>query len=190
EPKLIREVYSVRILGQQFDTNERQFEAGTALQLTCTGQIGSDPSATIRWCAKTAVAQSFTGLPQTPVHSQPSPSGCQFTRSSTITYNLTSSDTYTQFLCESGHSGLCGTGTARQYVNITLESPGLQQSESNACSTELPALVPVLGSISTLLLLLCVGLVMFIIVLKHDIKNGMCCFQRSELVCIYQTLYL
>ncbi|XP_062613809.1 uncharacterized protein LOC134275552 [Saccostrea cucullata] len=66
QPKLI-ERPSVRILGQQFDTNERQFEVGAALQLTCTGQIGSDPSATIRWCAKTAGAQSFTGLPQTPL---------------------------------------------------------------------------------------------------------------------------
>ncbi|XP_062589893.1 uncharacterized protein LOC134251491 isoform X2 [Saccostrea cucullata] len=126
QPTVI-EMPRVRILGEQFDTNERQFDVGTALQLTCIGQIGSDPSATIRWCAKTAGAQSFTGLPQTPIHSQASTSGCQYTRTSTITYNLTSSDTYTQFLCESGSSGLCGTGTAIQYFNITLTlSPNLQ----------------------------------------------------------------
>ncbi|XP_062609449.1 uncharacterized protein LOC134271230 [Saccostrea cucullata] len=124
---IVIEMPRVRILGEQFATNERQFEVGTGLQLTCTGQIGSDPSATIRWCAKTAGAQSFTGLPMTPVHSQPSPSGCQYTRSSTVTYNLTSADTYTQFLCESGSSGLCGTGTVIQYLNITLTlSPNLQ----------------------------------------------------------------
>ncbi|XP_062566944.1 uncharacterized protein LOC134229220 [Saccostrea cucullata] len=114
------EMPGVRIFEQQFDTNERQFEVGTALQLTCTGQIGSDPSGTIRWCAKTGSAQSFTGLPKTPLHSQSSPSGCQYTRSSTITYNLTTSDIYTQFLCESGYSGLCGTGTAEQSLNTTL----------------------------------------------------------------------
>ncbi|XP_065930409.1 uncharacterized protein [Magallana gigas] len=40
--------------------------------------------------------------------------------SSTITYNLTSQDTFTRFLCESGETGLCGTGTAIQYVNISI----------------------------------------------------------------------
>ncbi|XP_061187009.1 uncharacterized protein LOC133195162 [Saccostrea echinata] len=44
QPNII-EIPRVRILGEQFDTNERQFEVGTALQLTCTGKIGRDPSA-------------------------------------------------------------------------------------------------------------------------------------------------
>lgn len=74
---------------------------------------------TIRWCAKKANDLSFTGLAQTPIHSEASPSGCQYTRSSTITYNLTSADTFTRFLCESGDTGLCETGTAIQYVNIS-----------------------------------------------------------------------
>ncbi|XP_061189147.1 uncharacterized protein LOC133197236 isoform X2 [Saccostrea echinata] len=116
------EMPTVRILGEFSNTPSRQFPVGTAIQLTCTGQIGSDASATIRWCAKKSQDFTFTGLPQTPVHSEASPSsGCQYTRSSTITYNLTSDDTYTQFLCESGYSGLCETGTAKQYLNITLE---------------------------------------------------------------------
>ncbi|XP_056010947.1 uncharacterized protein LOC125678643 isoform X10 [Ostrea edulis] len=120
QPTLI-EMPQVRILGEFSNTAQRQFTVGTALQLKCTGQTGSDPSATIRWCAKTANTFTFTGLPQTPIHSEASLSGCQYTRSSTITYNLTNSDTYTQFLCESGNSGLCETGTAKQYFNITLE---------------------------------------------------------------------
>ena len=74
---------------------------------------------TIRWCAQKANEFSFTGLAQTPIDSEASPSGCMFTRSSTITYNLTSQDTFTKFLCESGDTGLCGTGTAIQYVNIS-----------------------------------------------------------------------
>ncbi|XP_056010818.1 uncharacterized protein LOC125680720 isoform X4 [Ostrea edulis] len=120
QPTLI-EMPRVRILGEFSDTAQREFPVGTAIQLTCTGQTGSDPSATIRWCAKALHAFVFTGLPQTPIHSDASLSGCQYMRSSTITYNLTNSDTYTQFLCESGNFGLCETGTAKQYINITIE---------------------------------------------------------------------
>lgn len=46
---------------------------------------------TIRWCARKDGEFSFTGLVQTPIHSKASPSGCQYTRSSVITYNLTMS---------------------------------------------------------------------------------------------------
>ena len=60
------------------------------------------------------------GLSQIPIHSEASLIGCQYTRSSTITYNLTSTDTYTQILCESGDTGMCGTGSAIQYVNISI----------------------------------------------------------------------
>lgn len=116
------EMPRVRILNQNFDTPSRQFSVGTAIQLTCQGQVGSDKSKTIRWCARKSGDFSFTGLAQTPIHSEASPSGCQYTRSSTITYNLTSADTFTRFLCESGDSGLCETGTAIQYVNITIET--------------------------------------------------------------------
>ncbi|XP_062603188.1 uncharacterized protein LOC134264963 isoform X2 [Saccostrea cucullata] len=113
---------TVRILGEFTNTPSRQFPVGTAIQLTCNGQIGGEPSATIRWCSKKSQDFSFTGLPQTPVHSEATmSSNCQYTRSSTITYNLTNDDTYTQFLCESGYSPLCETGTAKQYLNITLE---------------------------------------------------------------------
>ena len=74
---------------------------------------------TIRWCVRKVSDFTFTDLPQTPVHSEASFSGCQYTRSSTITYNLTSTDIFTQFLCESGDTGMCGTGSAIQYVNIS-----------------------------------------------------------------------
>ena len=75
---------------------------------------------TIRWCARKRTHFTFTGLPQSPVHSEASLLGCQYRRSSTITYNLTSTDIFTQFLCESGDDGMCGTGSAIQYVNISL----------------------------------------------------------------------
>lgn len=75
---------------------------------------------TIRWCTQKTNEMMFTRLAQTPIHSEASLSGCQYTRSSTITYNLTNQDTFTKFLCESGDTGLCGTGTAIQHVNITI----------------------------------------------------------------------
>lgn len=75
---------------------------------------------TIRWCAQKVGEFTFTGLAQTPIYSESSLSECLYTRSSTITYNLTNQDTFTQFLCESGDTGLCGTGSAIQHVNITL----------------------------------------------------------------------
>lgn len=38
------EMPRVRILNQNFDTPSRQFPVGTAIQLTCQGQVGSDKS--------------------------------------------------------------------------------------------------------------------------------------------------
>lgn len=37
----------VRILGENFDMPNRQFPVGTAITLTCQGEIGSDPSKVI-----------------------------------------------------------------------------------------------------------------------------------------------
>lgn len=75
---------------------------------------------TIGWCVKKENEQIFTKLDQTPLHSNASFNGSQYIRSSTITYILTSQDTFTKFLCESGDTGVCGTGTAIQYVNISI----------------------------------------------------------------------
>lgn len=116
----VMEMPRVRIQGEPYDTPIRQFPTGTVIQITCEGQIGSDPSTTIGWCAQRVNELSFTRLAQTPIQSQASPLGCQYTRFSSITYNLISQDTFTQFLCESGNTGTCGTGTAIQYVNITI----------------------------------------------------------------------
>lgn len=129
----LMEIPSVRILNDGYDTPDRQFPVETAIQLTCQGEVGSDQTKTIRWCAQRATEMMFTGLPQTPIHSEASPSGCQFTRSSTITYNLTNDDTFTKFLCESGDYGLCGTGTAIRYVNISIteESSTINTSTAN-----------------------------------------------------------
>eukprot|EP00105_Crassostrea_gigas_P029354 XP_011451281.1 PREDICTED: uncharacterized protein LOC105345013 isoform X3 [Crassostrea gigas] len=123
KPNVI-EMPRVRILNENFDTPDRQFSVGTAIQLTCRGEVGSDASMTIRWCAQKVGEFTFTGLAQTPIYSESSLSGCLYTRSSTITYNLTNQDTFTQFLCESGDTGLCGTGSAIQHVNITLKGSG------------------------------------------------------------------
>lgn len=43
EPAVI-EMPRVRILNENFDTPNRQFPVGTGIQLTCQGEIGSDPS--------------------------------------------------------------------------------------------------------------------------------------------------
>eukprot|EP00105_Crassostrea_gigas_P032838 XP_011455992.2 PREDICTED: uncharacterized protein LOC105348322 [Crassostrea gigas] len=137
------EMPRVRVLNENFDTQDRQFPVGTAMQLACQGEVGSDASQTIRWCAQRAGEFIFTGLPQTPIHSEASQSGCIFTRSSTITYNLTSEDTFTKFLCEAGDTGLCGTGTAIQYVNITIEVSGT--TNSRAVDAQSSILVPFLS---------------------------------------------
>lgn len=141
----------VRILNELNDTTKRQFPVRTVLQLTCKGQIGSDPNnvriytnfrritsdnvhvfslvcyqlymlwfQTIGWCVQKENEEIFTKLDQAPLHSNASFNGSQYIRSSTITYILTSQDTFTKFLCESGDTGLCGTGRAIQYVNITI----------------------------------------------------------------------
>lgn len=75
---------------------------------------------TIRWCVQQKNDASFTELVQTPIHSEPFLTGNQYMRSSTITYNLTSEDTFTRFLCESGDYNTCGSGIAKQYVNISI----------------------------------------------------------------------
>lgn len=43
KPTLI-EMPRVRILNEFFDTPNRQFPVGTAIQLTCQGEVGSDRS--------------------------------------------------------------------------------------------------------------------------------------------------
>nr|XP_034301838.1 uncharacterized protein LOC117681442 [Crassostrea gigas]XP_034301839.1 uncharacterized protein LOC117681442 [Crassostrea gigas] len=121
----VMEMPRVKILNEVYNTPYRQFPMGVAIQLTCEGQIGSDPSTTIRWCVRKEKEEGFKRWAQSAVHSEASPSGCQYTRSSTITYNLTRDDTFTRFMCESGNTGTCGTGTAIQYVNITIIRPTL-----------------------------------------------------------------
>ncbi|XP_061185061.1 uncharacterized protein LOC133193102 [Saccostrea echinata] len=170
-PKVIQ-MPSVKILNEFSNTALREFPVGTALQLSCTGQIGSDPSATIRWCAKKSQDFTFTGLPQTPVHSEASPSpGCQYTRSSTITNNLTSDDTYTQFLCESGHSGLCETGTAKQYLNITLEGRIISTHSLPNCVSTNENLSIIFGSLFGVFFCICAGLMAYLFFYKFSKKR-------------------
>lgn len=40
----VMEMSQVRILGETNDTPNRQFSTGTVIEITCEGQIGSDPS--------------------------------------------------------------------------------------------------------------------------------------------------
>lgn len=40
----VMEMPRVRIQGEPYDTPIRQFPTGTVIQITCEGQIGSDPS--------------------------------------------------------------------------------------------------------------------------------------------------
>ncbi|XP_062570078.1 uncharacterized protein LOC134232148 [Saccostrea cucullata] len=165
------EMPNVRILGEFSDTPSRQFPVGTAVQLACTGQIGSEPTATIRWCSKKSQAFNFTGLPQTPVHSEASPSSnCQYKRSSTITYNITSDDTYTQFLCESGYSGLCETGTAKQYLNISIEGSFITTYRLPQCVSTNENISIIFGSLFGVFFCICAGLMIYIFHYKFSTK--------------------
>ena len=96
--------------------------AHKCLTLLFIQQTGFDFK-TIRWCVQHANNVGFKELPQTPIHSEASLSENQYIRSSTIIYNLTGVDTFTQFLCESGDTGMCGTGSAIQHVNISIGKP-------------------------------------------------------------------
>ena len=96
--------------------------AHKCLTLLFIQQTGFDFK-TIRWCVQHANNVGFKELPQTPIHSEASLSESQYIRSSAIIYNLTSADTFTQFLCESGETGICGTGSAIQYVKISIGKP-------------------------------------------------------------------
>nr|XP_022321294.1 uncharacterized protein LOC111123328 isoform X1 [Crassostrea virginica] len=176
-PRVI-EVPRVRILGEFSDTPDRQFPVATALQLTCQGQVGNDKSKTIRWCSRKTTDFLFTGLPQTPIHSEASLIGCQYTRSSTITYNLTSTDTFTQFVCESGENGMCGTGSAIQYVNISVEM--LCKHSQTKCYSDTSAETlstsqetgAIAGSIIGTLVLLTTAIVLGLYTLFEDTINA------------------
>lgn len=126
----------VGILNKINDTSDRQFPVATAITLFCQGEVGSDPKNTIRWCAQKVNQNKYTELSLIPVHSEASLSGCQYTRSSSITYNLNSEDTLTKFLCESGYTGICGTGTAIQYLNISTDVPAKTTKDDFAEKTE------------------------------------------------------
>ncbi|XP_078323794.1 uncharacterized protein LOC111124395 isoform X5 [Crassostrea virginica] len=143
---------SIKVFGSAEVTTQREFRNGTTIQLTCTGQIGSNTNSIIRWCVKTAGSSTFFGLPDTAVHSGAVlGAGCQHTRSSTITYNVTSSDTYTEFLCESGFTSLCNSGTAKQFVSIKLESPATTpvMTTTEGVTTVLPTTSVTRGNVVT-----------------------------------------
>nr|XP_022322955.1 uncharacterized protein LOC111124395 [Crassostrea virginica] len=143
---------SIKVFGSAEVTTQREFRNGTTIQLTCTGQIGSNTNSIIRWCVKTAGSSTFFGLPDTAVHSGAVlGAGCQHTRSSTITYNVTSSDTYTEFLCESGFTSLCNSGTAKQFVSIKLESPATtpMMTTTEGVTTVLPTTSVTRGNVVT-----------------------------------------
>nr|XP_022325350.1 uncharacterized protein LOC111125641 isoform X1 [Crassostrea virginica] len=174
KPRVI-EMPRVRILGELTDTPVRRFPIATVLQLTCEGQIGNDARKTIRWCSRKSTDFTFTGLRQTPIHSEASLIGCQYTRSSTITYNLTSTDTFTQYLCESGDTGMCGTGSAIQYVNISTESNLSKTPEVSDTSGSHETGV-IAGSVIGSLALLTTAIVLVYFARRH---NKCTCEKRS-----------
>lgn len=153
----VMEMPQVKMLNELFITPHRQFPVGTAIQLTCEGEIGSDPNTTIRWCVRKEKEEGFNRWTPSPVHSKASLSGCQYTRSSTITYNLTRDDTFTRFMCESGNTGTCGTGTAIQYVNITIIRPTLIEKPRVRILNELNGTTKRQFPVRTVLQLTCKG---------------------------------
>nr|XP_034303099.1 uncharacterized protein LOC105333181 isoform X2 [Crassostrea gigas] len=184
----------VRILNEIYDTPKRHFPAGTTIQLTCQGEVGNDASKTIRWCTQKTNEMMFTELAQTPIHSEASLSGCQYTRSSTITYTLTKEDTFTQFLCESGDTGLCGTGTAIQYVNITIEESGTTKfhtadektGTTNTCTADanssflVPFFIGIAVGIGVLILAIFIAIILRRHLLQQQMKRTVCQEQNGE----------
>ncbi|XP_033759125.1 uncharacterized protein LOC117341380 isoform X2 [Pecten maximus] len=105
------------------------YSVGSSLTFTCTGTVGSDKK-THKWCYKRATDQGYTGYSTAADINQNDngliQSGCNYQRTSTLTYNVTNEDTNTTFMCEPFTGTVCGSNPASliTYKSIRRYSPG------------------------------------------------------------------
>ncbi|XP_033759241.1 uncharacterized protein LOC117341480 isoform X3 [Pecten maximus] len=105
------------------------YSVGSSLTFTCTGTVGSDKKPHT-WCYKRATDQGYTGYPTASDINQNDngliQSGCNYQRTSTLTYNVTNEDTNTTFMCEPFTGTVCGSNPASliTYKSIRRYSSG------------------------------------------------------------------
>ncbi|XP_060083745.1 uncharacterized protein LOC132562998 [Ylistrum balloti] len=97
------------------DVADQYFSVGITLTLSCTGTVGSDKKMHT-WCYKRAGSDEFTVFPKGEYIDQGEDGliqdGCNYRRNSTLTYNVTSADTNTTFMCEPFSGSICGSSAA------------------------------------------------------------------------------
>ncbi|XP_021365292.1 uncharacterized protein LOC110458065 isoform X2 [Mizuhopecten yessoensis] len=108
------------------NVNGQYYSVGTSLTFSCSGTVGSDKRIHT-WCYKQAGSNTgFTGYPTaTDINQNENglvQDGCNYRRSSTLTYNVTAADTETSFMCEPFTGSMCGTSAAGLKTNYTIRN--------------------------------------------------------------------
>ncbi|XP_060083754.1 uncharacterized protein LOC132563006 [Ylistrum balloti] len=105
------------------NVNSNYYSVGTMMTFSCTGTVGTDKQRHT-WCYKRASDSSYTGYP-TASHINQNDDGlikenCNYKRTSTLTYNVTSADSNTTFMCEPYTGTVCGSNPAqlKSYYSI------------------------------------------------------------------------
>ncbi|XP_069115693.1 uncharacterized protein [Argopecten irradians] len=105
------------------------YSVGTMLTLTCSGTVGSERKEHT-WCYKRANDFTYTGYPIGADINQNNDnlvqSGCNYLRTSTLSYNVTEADSNTTFMCEPFTGSMCGSNPASLigYLSIKRYSTG------------------------------------------------------------------
>lgn len=89
--------------------------------LRCSGTVGR-PAQDFRWCYRYSINDNFQGWANSGDYDQSTatPNGCQNFRTSTLRYNVSATEEYTEFSCEvGGTSTICGVGNPLS-ANITI----------------------------------------------------------------------
>ncbi|XP_060078211.1 uncharacterized protein LOC132557708 [Ylistrum balloti] len=94
------------------NVNSVYYSVGTVLTFSCTGTVGTDKQRHT-WCYKRASDSTYTGYPIAS-HIDQNDDGlvkenCNYRRTSTLTYNVTSADSNTTFMCEPYTGTVCGS---------------------------------------------------------------------------------
>ncbi|XP_021374277.1 uncharacterized protein LOC110463757 isoform X3 [Mizuhopecten yessoensis] len=108
------------------NVNGQYYSVGTTLTFSCSGTVGSDKKIHT-WCYKQAGSNTgFTDYPTAADINQNEnglvQDGCNYRRSSTLTYNVTAADTETSYMCEPFTGSLCGTSAAGLKTNFTIRN--------------------------------------------------------------------
>ncbi|XP_056015273.1 uncharacterized protein LOC130052958 isoform X2 [Ostrea edulis] len=102
-------------------TPNRQFPAGTTIQIECSGEVGTDQAdsnPSIRWCSRAVGDTSLTPMPVTHSFNARKINSCLWWKTSALEYTVSAIDEETQIICESGYQYACGSGTAKANVTI------------------------------------------------------------------------